>query len=404
MQSRTETTSVPPTANGNAFNRARIIIEACGLYCAAGSTVAELLECWHAGGTPPQKLPFPSDWLPHSAAFQIDEPDLRSQIYDRKAVRTMDKQALSAMAAAFACVKSLNGFADPNKVGLYMGIPMVDEPLPGWETLNELGGKAADLSDILHSIMNNTPPMTGLMLINSTACSHIASQFCITGTTGVFSPWADAGLAAVIEAAWSIAEGDNDSALVGASAPTVNPFLYLNYETQGLLQPEFDLPVPGEGAAFVALRAADSDSPVGACLSGYARSFEPNPAAAQVARQRCMEEALACAGVPAEEIGWILFDPYCGRAGVSAERAAIAGLFGESAPLYAWHDVCGYLGAAQPVLDIAIAAAALSEGWRVVADPLEQCFDLQKLPLRHVLINASGCRGQFVSLVMSRYE
>ena len=398
MQNYPHTLSDKPSFNGR-----RIVVDASGFYCSAGSSVAELLQGWQTRTLPaPKALPFPSDWIPHTSAYLLDEPDLRSQIYDRKALRTMDKQAQNAMAAALVCVKALGAFTDTSRVGLYMAIPTVDEPLIGWSMLDELGRQAADLSEVLRSFVDNTPPMTSLMLINSTSCSHIASQFGLTGTTGVFSPWADSGLTAVIEAAWSIAEDESDSALVGASAPTVNPFLYLNYETQGLLHDA--LPIPGEGAAFIALRG-DGSSSHGACLSGYARCFEPNPEAAGIARKRCMAEALANAGISADDIGWILPDPYCGRSGISQERAAVMELFGQSAPLHLWHDICGYLGAAQPVFDIAMATAALNEGWRVVADPLKKpSFEKQAFPLRHVLINASGCRGQFVSLVVSRYE
>jgi len=395
-------TQLAPAAGGEAFRAAKVAVEASGLHCAAGSTVAELLAAWAAGGKPPARLPFASDWLPGATAYLLDEPNLRSQLYDRKAVRTLDKQALNALAAALACAKPLAGFADPARVGLYMGMPMVEEPVPSWETLGALGRVGADLAAIQHSILGDTPPLTSLMILNSTAASHIASQFGVTGTTGVFSPWADAGLEALIEAAWSIAEGDNDRALAGASAPTVTPFLYFNYETQGLLDTGAGLPVPGEGAAFVALRPADGGP--AACLAGYARGFEPDPQAAQAARRRCMEAALASAGVAAADIGWILFDPLCGRAGVAAERAAIAELFGADAPLCGWHEVCGYLGPAQPVFDVAAAAAALLEGWRVVENPKGQGLERQDVAPRHVLINASGCRGQFVSLVMSRHE
>jgi 3-oxoacyl-[acyl-carrier-protein] synthase II len=286
-----------------------------------------------------------------------------------------------------------------------MGMPTVEEPVPSWDALAELGADPSDRAAMLRTFLTSTPPMTGLLLLNSTACSHIASQSGATGATGVFSPWADAGMQALIEAAWSISEGDNDRALVGGSAPTLNPFLYMHYETQGLLELGDELPLPGEGAAFVALRVADADTPADAvCLTGYGRLFESDPSRAAAARRRCMEEALECAGVAPNEVDWVLFDPHCGRAGTSAELSALESLFDGLPPLGAWHSACGHLGPAQPVLNVAAAAEALRGGFRIVCDGAGHWMGRESLPLRHVLVNASGFEGQFVSLLVSRHE
>jgi 3-oxoacyl-(acyl-carrier-protein) synthase len=399
--------STPPVAAdfGRTFRARPVVIEATGLYSTAGSTVAELIAAQERGEAVTTRLPFAGDWLPHSEAFLINEPDLRASLYDRKAVRTMDKQARTAMAAALACGRSLEPFAEPGRVGLFLGMPTVEEPVPSWEALNELGPNPTDRSAMLQTFLNSTPPMTGLLLLNSTAGSHVASQFGITGTTGVFSPWSDAGAEAVIEAAWSIVEGDNDRALAGGAAPTVNPFLYMHYEAQNLMAKGRDLALPGEGAAFVALRSQSPDTPAeAACLTGYGRIFEPDPAQAAAARQRGMEEALGRAGITPADIDWVLFDPHCGQCGLAAESAALAGLFGGLPVLGAWHRVCGHLGPAQPVLNLAMAEAALREGWRIATDAEGRFIERQSVPVRHVLINASGFRGQFVSLVISRHD
>jgi 3-oxoacyl-[acyl-carrier-protein] synthase II len=389
---------------GRVFRAQPVEVEASGLYSAAGATVGELLARQQSGAAP-AALPFASDWLPHGEAFLAEEPDLRASLYDRKAVRTMDKQARLALAAAVACGKGMAAFADPNRVGLFMGMPTVEEPVPSWEALAELGPDPSDRSAMLNTFLTSTPPMTGLLLLNSTACSHVASQFGTTGTTGVFSPWADAGVEALVEAAWSIAEGDNDRALAGGAAPTLNPFLYLHYESHGLLGLDEVPPMPGEGAAFVALRASGPDTPAeAACLTGYGRLFEPDPGQAAAARLRCMEEALTRAGIGVGEVDWVLFDPHCGRAGTAAELSALDALFDGLPPLGAWHGVCGHLGPAQPVLNAAVAAEALRAGFRVVTDGAGRCLGRESAPIRHVLINASGLAGQFTSLVMSRYE
>jgi 3-oxoacyl-(acyl-carrier-protein) synthase len=393
------------TGLGQAFRARPVIVEASGLYSTAGTTVAELIEAQLRRETFATGLPFDCDWLPHGEACLVDEPNLRSSLYDRKAVRTMDKQARTTLAAALACGRAIEPYAEPARTGLFLGMPTVEEPVPSWEALAELGPDPDDRSAMLHTFLTSTPPMTGLLLLNSTAGSHVASQFGITGTTGVFSPWADAGAEAVIEAAWSIAEGDNDRALAGGAAPNINPFLYLHFEAQGLLAEGFRLPVPGEGAAFVALAAASADTGMeSACLTGYGRSFEPDPAGAVDARQACMQDALERAGIGPADVDWVLFDPLCGRSGAGAEAAALAGLFGRQPVLGAWHRSTGHLGPAQPLLQLAVAAVALREGWRIATDIEGRLIERQSAPVRHILINASGFRGQFVSLVVSRYE
>jgi 3-oxoacyl-(acyl-carrier-protein) synthase len=117
-----------------------------------------------------------------------------------------------------------------------------------------------------------------------------------------------------------------------------------------------------------------------------------------------MAEALERAGIAPADIDWILFDPHCGRCGTVAELAALNGLFGGLPVLGAWHRVCGHLGPAQPVFNLAVAEAALREGWRIATDVEGRFIERQSVPVRHILINASGFRGQFASLVISRHD
>jgi hypothetical protein len=71
--------------------------------------------------------------------------------------------------------------------------------------------------------------------------------------------------------------------------------------------------------------------------------------------------------------------------------------------LGAWHQVCGYLGPATPLLNLVMAAAAITQGWRVCVDSAGQFLAHENIKPEVVLINASGFHGQFVSLVLSSY-
>ena len=137
---------------------------------------------------------------------------------------------------------------DAHRVALFLGLGTVDcddEAIPF-----ECGGSS---SDYIAYMLNETKPLTGLTLLNSSAGSHIAQLTGIRGVNGMFSPLADAGAQALIEAYFSISEQRSDHALVAAGSQKVTPWYGVVH--RDLLLQSYPSSFPTEAsAALVATR------------------------------------------------------------------------------------------------------------------------------------------------------
>ncbi len=105
---------------------------------------------------------------------------------------------------------------------------------------------------IAATLLRKTRPLAGLALLNTTACSHLATQLQITGPNAAFSPHADAGAAALTEAYFNVLEGNCARALCGAGSQKITPLYFLAYES--LLKKFAATPwFPTESAAFIGI-------------------------------------------------------------------------------------------------------------------------------------------------------
>ena len=121
-----------------------------------------------------------------------------------------------------------------------------------------------------------------------------------------------------MDGALSVADGENDVALVGAVSPKIHPLLLVQYDSLGWCGAP-----PGEGAAFLLARADGGGEPV---LAGYGRGFAAGDRAA--ALSRAVDEALAMAGVEPASLGWVLPDLAWTPEVREAQDAVLARTFG----------------------------------------------------------------------------
>jgi 3-oxoacyl-(acyl-carrier-protein) synthase len=380
-----------------------VFVEASGLYCAAGDSAAGVADALVQGRQNRAALPFPGDWLPCNSAYIVADPDAATLGIDRKALRTMEKQSRLALHGAMLAANGSLGSADPSRVGLFVGLPTIEEEVPAWSALEEIHrSKNKRLPQEL--LMAATPKFSGLVLLNSTACAHISGQLGISGAMGAFSQFADAGAQSLIEGALSIVEGENDVVLAGGVSPKINPFLFLQYEHLGAL--DGDGLVPGEATAFVRLSnapAASAQTPVR--IAGFGRSFAVEAKRRLDARIRAMTRALDSAGIAPADVDWIMFDRVSGGGGSRGELEALESLFERDAsalPLCTSNPATGFTGPADPVLGVALALEGLRQGYRLRVDAERRVAEREAADVKHVLINASGFHGQFVSLVLAR--
>ncbi len=364
-----------------------VYIESEGLHCAAGSSVEALWQSFLTGERALSGLDFPlPDPWPWSAALPVEAPTGEALGVDRKALRTMDEQARHALLAAQlafgaseSCSESL-----PSRIGLYVGLPTVDESVPPWsllKALHEEGGQTLTT----RICYQETPPFAGLSQLNSSACAHISNSLKISGPVAAFSPSTDAGLQALVEASLSVAESESEVALAGGVAPTLNPHRLLQLERSRHLSDPHHL--PGEGAAFVVLsRKASGRTPVR--VAGYARGFLPGEEAS--AFGSIVTQALARGGAQAAQVGWCLCASPC-----PAERSALQSLGLDPARCFdSGSFASGELGPADPFVQLLLALHGLRGGLRLErsGDAFIEIGELAP----HSLLTARGPEGQYV--------
>lgn len=380
---------------------AAVELRHAALNTAAGTDWAAL---WQALGQGAQ----PQPWLlsEHDAsglrAHPVPTPSLAAYGIDRKLVRTMEKQAQLCVVGAAATLR-LWGEQPPQalqRTGLYLGLPSVDEDVPPISALERCHAEPREPRLAIQ--IAETPPFAGLILLNSSACAHIAGSFGLRGAMAATSPGCDAGLQSLIEGVLSVAEGENGHALIGAVAPKLHPLRAAQLALAGW-DPARDA-APGEGAAFVmAMPAGTAATPGDAApalrLAGYARGFAAPGPQAQAALESVLAQALERAGRGAADVGWVL-PAACAHAGAAAQLdAALQALLGcerQALPVARVERATGLLGPAEPLVHVGLAETALRCARRLVWNEARAAHDEQPLGAPLVMLVAWAPQGQCV--------
>ncbi|HSC79094.1 MAG TPA: beta-ketoacyl synthase N-terminal-like domain-containing protein [Chitinolyticbacter sp.] len=345
----------------------------------------------------PAPAPWPAcDFPAMNQAWAAPDPALTALGVDRKLARTMEKQARMMLAAACASLAQLDpdDLAEADEVGLYLGLPTVDEAVPTWAALqgwHDDGGQAP-WGDWL---MRETPPFSGLSMLNSSAAAHIAATAGISGPLAVYSPQADAGLNALIDGVLAVAEAECAHALIGAVSPKLDPLLPLQYGPA--IAPSLALP-PGEVASAL-LASRTASSPIR--LAGYARALVASAGRGTEAVAELIAQALSMAGRAATDIGWVLHNQPWQEGQATALRQALARL-NDVAPLPTFNVErhFGRCGPASGLLAAGLAHEALSRGelWHEG----ERGLVRQVLHGNAALLIALAPLGQCVVVVLGR--
>ncbi|MFG2286488.1 beta-ketoacyl synthase N-terminal-like domain-containing protein [Streptomyces sp. NPDC048595] len=372
-------------------------LTAPGLYTAAGPDPAALWEALVAGKdtSRPSGLPA-SPWPGAVSAFLVDDPDAATLGVHRRVLRTSEKQARMALYGARLSLGGHSGPVGGERWGLYLGLPTVDEELLRFSALDGLRRAAGSPDAVAQLYAREVPPFSGLSHLNSTAAAHISGVFGLTGAMAAYSPFSDAGLQALIDGVLSVAEGENEAALIGAVSPKVHPLLLPQYEELG-----WDGATPGEGAAFL-VAARTPDAPAAAVRpAGYGRAFGADGAARTEAIAEAVRTALRMAGTDAGGIGWVLPDAVWTPDGRRAQRAALDAVFAGAAARPAQFTgaaATGVLGPAQPLAHVLLALHGLAGGRRLVADGA--AVREEDLDVPRALVLACGVRGQVCAVVL----
>lgn len=158
----------------------------------------------------------------------LGDSDLKEYGAGRMVRKSSEKQARRLIDVAAGSWESFELSGQPQDAGVFVGFDVVDCD-DGAEACFSFGGKVADYAE---RMLTDTKPLNGLTLLNSTAISHIAELLNITGVSGGFSASADAGLQALVEAAYNVAERRCRHALVIGGGAKITPWYLLRHREQ----------------------------------------------------------------------------------------------------------------------------------------------------------------------------
>lgn len=396
----------------------KVYLEECGCLNAAGAGGDALVAALWEGKDLRSPLAFNYDFMPHAFACLVKTPDIVKEGCNRQALKTSEKQAKLALACAAQTLGNCRGefFDDPEGSGLFVGIPLVetncDYALSDVLPEMQAHGSSENLAAIL---MNQTPPLSGLTLLNSTLCSHLAGEFNLMGEMGGYSHFADAGMHALIEAALSLEEGANKRAVVGGVSTETTPFTFLQFAALGFLK-NGRFPLPGEGSAFLKISSKSSLS-LGkrVVLSGFGRSFDSR--SPERASRECFGLALENACLSPKDIDWVVGAPsplalqggcFEKEYGKGAGEGVFSEVFGGGAlPAFCTLDeTIGFMGPASALTAAVLGIHGLRNGYRLhlecaVEKNQAARHRIEKFEIKHVLVQACGPHGQSASVILS---
>ncbi len=320
-----------------------------------------------------------------------EDPSMQELGMDRRSARSTDKQARLLLAAAIACIGDMEEQERAN-CGLYLGVPTVDEPMPQLAAVadwHEQRGR----SPLAEHFKCHSAPLGWLAMLNSSAAAHISMRLSLRGCNGVYSPFADAGLNALIDAAIAVADGESAFALVGAVAPKHDPLLVIQYIHWRA--PEYRLPSVEVSACALISRAKNRGDTT---LRGFARGFAPMPWDNDQTVVTIAMQALAMAGLQPEQIGWMLTTAAWNLSQDVGLRSAMRHLARSSAVLSVEH-VFGCMGPAAPMvaLGLGLHGIELGQAWDVDSDSR---LHLRTLAHSNVLIVTVSPLGQCVAVII----
>lgn len=324
------------------------------------------------------------------AGAAAKDPEPHELGIDRRALRTTDKQARLLLAAAIECADGLDDQAR-TQCGMYLGLPTVDEPMP------QLGAVADWHEDrgrtpLVDHFKRHSAPLGWLGMLNSSAAAHVAARLRISGCNGVYSPFADAGLNALFDAAIAVAADECAQALVGAVAPKHDPMLRIQHANW--CAPEHLLP-PTEASACALVSRCEA--PNGARLLGFARGFAPMPWHEDTVSE-VVARALEMANCTPSQVGWTLSTAAWNPAQAAALQTTLAAFAGHGAAL-ALEAALGRSGPAAPLIALGLALHGLERG-EVLHENAHGAIVPRAIGLRNLLIVAVSPLGQCAAVVI----
>jgi 3-oxoacyl-[acyl-carrier-protein] synthase II len=427
----------------------RVVITGMGVVTPLGCTVNELFANQVEGRTAVGPITrfdahsFPTTFASEVKGFELGKFIRDTSRYFRCGLNTQFALAAGKQAVADA------GLLDPTKgdrsrMGVYLGSGEGSDEFPvlvrGLAAASPVEGNGpvnpGEFVRVMLDWMDG--PREGEQEMYTPA-GHVAGLCALDGPNLACQTACAASSQAIGEALDLIRCGDADVMVAGGSHSMIHPLGVSGFNRLTALSQRNDSPrtasrpfdatrdgfVIGEGAGLVVLEelehAKQRGAQIYAELTGYGttsdayRMTDPHPQGRGAIR--CMNDAIAEAGLKPTDIGYINAHGTSTQANDSTETAAIKAVFGDYArkvPISSSKSMLGHLIAAAGVVELVICVMALRRG--VIPPTInyqhpDPVCDLDYVPnqsreirFRHVLSNSFGFGGQNISLVASRFS
>ncbi|MDC9594861.1 hypothetical protein [Xenorhabdus sp. IM139775] len=268
-----------------------------------------------------------------------------------------------------------NGEAfSPEQRGLFIGMGTSDAD-------NNAYLIAADTTDdesYVSKALVETPPLMGLVLLNTSTASQLSQHLNICGDNVFFSPHVDAGGQALLEGYYSLKENRSQFALCGGNGQKISPWYYLAYERLIKDMAWF----PAEAASFITLHG-DNQQADHEIVHVYRMTSQNSHQYA-----RFLSEVNAW-NLPPDQIIHVgkTEDPFTTQAYDTFPEALQFNL----------DKAVGYTGAAAPFIAVNLALAMAKKG--VAVDNVNLNLIRQQLP-RLTLVLAHGLENQCIAVLL----
>ncbi|QMV13112.1 beta-ketoacyl synthase N-terminal-like domain-containing protein [Vibrio spartinae] len=311
----------------------------------------------------------------HAFGAYLADESLKDINAGRMIRKTSEKQARWLIATAVRTWRLIHGESqNDSQTGLFLGLGTIDyceTPEPHQLEENTL----ECFSDVMCRESN---PLTGLIMLNSSAASHIAQLTGITGCNSCFSPHLDAGAEAIFEAYSHVREGLVSQALFGGGSQKISPWYLLTYDRDFADQQTLYLT---EASSF-AVVTQDRTMAEGELLAAYRGRLSNGEAALH----SLLERVLNSEGGEANNV---ISQIIC--TGIGAYQDALlqsVKTLGIEVPLIFIEDKLGYCGASSPTIALNLSLELVQAKMNLHHDHSCQHGDINR-----VLILAFGPSG-----------
>lgn len=405
----------------------RLVITGMGAVTPIGNGVKDYWQNLVAGKSGIHEIThFDASSLPTHIAAEVKDFDGSIHM-----PRTVTRSAAPFMQFAYTAASEaidqahLAGKCNPERVGVCMGTALAG--------VTEITDKA---EEYLNSASGKISPHFIPRAIGNMAAAHLAIAYGFTGPGFTLSTACSAGGDAIMAAAMLLRAGEADAIVVmGAEsilcAPVVSSLAQAkalsrrNDDPKAASRPfdaERDGFVIGEGAGAIVLETFDHaqkrGAPIFADLSGWGNSMDawhitaPEPDGKGAAR--CMELAIARAGVQPADIDYINAHGTSTQLGDHAEIMALKKVFGDNMPpISSTKGATGHLMGAGGITEIIACIMAIQEGiippTLNFRSPDPECeFDCvpnkaRKCHVDTAMSNSLGFGGQNSSIIVTRH-